>query len=184
MSHVKDVKVDYDYLTELVEKLLNQVHEKDDEGASDTKEKIDKFADGLQDRNYAAKIKNAAKAIMTGVYPTDPGFQYPAKLTSGSDQIILEANNVSIDRLLQEFRIKWGIIDVITSTQMRELFSRHQYGAQDLDDAGQIRDIIAKASANYKVLAHDKEVQALSRIKYRNGLREAVYKLADELTEV
>lgn len=184
MSHVKDVKVDYDYLTELVEQLLNQVHEKDDEGASDTKEKIDKFADGLQDRNYASKIKNAAKAIMSGMYPTDPDFRYPVKLTSGSDQIILEANNVSIDRMLQEFRIKWGIIDVITSAQMRELFSRHQYGAQDLDDAGQIRDMITKASANYKVLAHDKEVQALSRIKYRNGLREAVYKLADELTEV
>lgn len=27
MTHVKDVKVDYDYLTELVEQLLNQVHE-------------------------------------------------------------------------------------------------------------------------------------------------------------
>ena len=27
MTHVKDVKVDYDYLTELVEQLLNEVHE-------------------------------------------------------------------------------------------------------------------------------------------------------------
>lgn len=27
MTHVKDIKIDYDYLTELVEQLLNQVHE-------------------------------------------------------------------------------------------------------------------------------------------------------------
>ena len=31
MIHVKDVKIDYDYLTELVEQLLNQVHEKDED---------------------------------------------------------------------------------------------------------------------------------------------------------
>jgi type I restriction enzyme R subunit len=66
---------------------------------------------------------------------------------------------------------------------MRELFSRHHYGMQDLDDMGQIRDIIAKASKEYKVLAHDEKVQKLSKIKYRNGLREAIYELADELAE-
>ena len=180
-THVKDVKVDYDYLTELVEKLLNQVHDRDDNGAEETREKINQFANGLEDRSYAKKIKNAVTAIITGLYPMDPKFKYPVRLDSGSEIIIQEANNVSIDRLLQEFRIKWGIIDVMTSAQMRELFSRHRYGLQDLDDAGQIRDMIAEASANYKILAHDKGVQALSRIKYRNGLRDAVYELADEL---
>lgn len=183
MTHVKDIKIDYDYLTELVEKLLNQVHDKDHEGAYETREKIDQFANSLDDRNYAEKIKNAATAIITGQYPTDPDFKYPAKLDNGSEKIIMEANNVSVDRMLQEFRIKWGIVDVITSAQMREMFSRHKYGVQDLDDAGQIRDIIAQASVNYQQLSHDTKVQALSRIKYRNGLRDAIYGLADELTE-
>lgn len=183
ITHVKDIKVDYDYLTELVEKLLNQVHDQDDEGAHDTREKINQFANGLEDRNYAEKIKNAATAILTGLYPANPDFKYPARLDSGSEMIIQEANNVSIDRLLQDFRIKWGIIDVITSTQMRELFERHRWGAQDLDNTGQLRDIIARASVNYKELSHDKDVQVLSRIKYRNSLRDAIYELADELTE-
>lgn len=183
MTHVKDIKVDYDYLTELVEKLLNQVHNKDEAGACETREKINQFANGLEDRNYAEKVKNAATAIFTGLYPTDPDFKYPARLDSGSEKIIREANNVSIDRRMQDFRIKWGIIDVITSAQMRELFSRHRYGAQDLDDAGQMRDIIAKASLNYAALSHDKEIQALPKIKYRNGLRAAIYELADGLTE-
>ena len=90
---------------------------------------------------------------------------------------------MSLERLLQEFRIKWGIIDIISSAQMRVLFSRHRYGIQDLDDTGQIQDIIAKASSDYKILSHDADVQALSKIKYRNKLREAIYKLADEVAE-
>lgn len=183
MIHVKDVKIDYDYLTELVEQLLNQVHEKDEEGVRATEAKLYQFANGLEDRNYAGQIVNATKAIITGLYPSDPDFKYPAYLESGSEKIIQEANAVSLERLLQEFRIKWGIIDIISSAQMRVLFSRHRYGIQDLDDTGQIQDIIAKASSDYKILSHDADVQALSKIKYRNKLREAIYKLADELAE-
>lgn len=181
MTHVKDVKVDYDYLTELVEQLLNQVHEGRNEEAKETQDKINQFANGLDDRGYATKIMNATKAIIKGHFPP-AGFdlKYPVKLTD-SEQIIQQANNVSLDRMFLDFRVKWGITDIITSAGMRELFSRHHYGLQDLDDTGQVRDIIAKASSDYKTLAHDKEVQLLSKIKYRNGLREAIYELADEL---
>jgi type I restriction enzyme R subunit len=66
---------------------------------------------------------------------------------------------------------------------MRELFSRHRYGLQDLDDTGQIRDIIAQAAASYTTLAHDEQVQSLPKMKYRNGLRDAIYELADTLVE-
>lgn len=183
MTHVKDVKIDYDYLTELVEQLLNQVHEGKSEDAQETKEKIYQFANGLEDRNYATKITNAAVAIIKGHFPPKgSNFKYPVKL-SDSEQIIQAANNISLDRMFLDFRVKWGMTDIITSSQMRELFSRHRYGIQDLDDAGQIRDMIAQASVDYKVLAHDTEVQSLSRIKYRNSLREAIYELADELAE-
>ncbi len=183
MTHIKDVKIDFDYLTELVEQLLNEVHRGKTEAAKVTQHKINQFANGLDDRNYAKRIINAAGAIIKGFFPPQgSGFKFPAKL-SDSDWIILEANNVSLDRIFLDFRVKWGIADVITSASMRELFSRHNYGQQDLDDMGQIRDIIAKASSSYKTLAHDEEVQNLSKIKYRNSLREAIYRLADELAE-
>lgn len=183
MTHVKDVKVDYDYLTELVEQLMNQVHEGKTEEAKETQEKINQFANGLDDRNYATKIMNAAVAIVKGHFPpADSDFKYPVKL-SDSEQIIQQANNVNLDRMFLDFRVKWGITDIITSAGMRELFSRHRYGLQDLDDTGQIRDIIAQASSDYKTLAHDAEVQSLSKIKYRNGLRDAIYELADKLVE-
>lgn len=183
MTHVKDVKVDYDYLTELVEQLLNQVHEGKDEEAKETQKKINQFANGLDDRNYANKIMNAAGAIIKGYFPpAGSDFKYPAHL-SDSEPIIQQANNISLERLFLDFRVKWGITDIITSVGMRELFSRHRYGLQDLDDTGQIRDIIAQASSEYHVLAHDEAVQSLPRIKYRNSLREAIYELADELVE-
>lgn len=183
MTHVKDVKVDYDYLTELIEQLLNQVHERKNEEAKETQKKINQFANELDDRSYATKIMNAAVAIVKGLFPpAGSDFKYPVKL-SDSEQIIRQANNISLDRMLLDFRVKWGITDIITSAGMRELFSRHRYGLQDLDDTGQIRDIIAQASAGYKTLAHDKKVQSLIKIKYRNGLRDAIYELADELAE-
>ena len=174
MTHVKYVKIDYDYLTELVERLLNEVHEGKKEEAKETKDRIDQFANGLDDRSYANKIMNAANAIIKGHYPPAGAIvKYPMKLQS-SDVIIEQANNVSLDRTFLDFRVKWGITDIITSAEMRELFSKHRYGLQDLDDNGKITDIIAKATLNYTTLAHDEEVQSLSKIKYRNSLREAI----------
>lgn len=177
MTHVKDIKVDYDYLTELVERLLNQIHDKQYQEAKETKEKLNQFADGLDDRKYADMIKNAATAIYKGHFTVE---KYPAKLKE-SDSIIQLASNVNLDRRFQDFRIKWGIIDIVTSAEMRKLFEKHRYGQQDLDDTGQIREIVSEASIDYQTLAHDEDVQLLSKIKYRNGLRSAIYKLADEL---
>jgi len=182
MTHVKDVKVDYDYLTELVEQLLNQIHEQKMQQASETKEKIEQFANGLDDRNYARQIIDAAGAIFKGDYFFEG--KYPVKLDLDSSiKLIKAASGFVTEKKLQNFQIKWGLINIITSTEMLSLFAQHRYGVQDLDDTGQIRDIIAKASVAYQTLANDKHVQTLSKIKYRNGLREAIYKLADEIIE-
>ncbi len=183
MTHIKDVKIDYDYLTELVNQLLNAVHEGRNEEADETKEKIDQFANGLDDRAYATKIMNAADAIRKGEYPhKGAAFTYPANLKD-CEKVIRAANTVRVDRELLNFRGKWGITDIITSAEMRELFSRHHYGKQDLDDAGDMSDIIKRASESYTIMALDEDVQGLSKIKYRNGLRDALYKLADKMME-
>ena len=68
MTHVKDVKIDYDYLTELVTRLLNEVHEQKMEAAAHTREDINRFASGLEDRGHAKEITNAATAIYNGSY--------------------------------------------------------------------------------------------------------------------
>jgi len=66
---------------------------------------------------------------------------------------------------------------------MKALFSHHLNGAQDLDDTGELRDILAKATDDYKTLAHDPEVQALPKIRYRINLSDAIYALADDLVQ-
>lgn len=181
LTHVKDVKVNYDYLTELIEQLLNQVHEDKTEEAKATQEEIRQFANGLDDRGYAGMIIKAAKAIIEKQFPDEySNLTYPYKLES-SEVVIREANNASLDRLFLDFRIKWGLTEVVTSAQMRELFGRHTFGQQDLNDTGQIQRIITGASDNYQTMASDEAVQVLSKIKYRNSLRDAIYKLADEL---
>ena len=186
MTHVKDVKVDYDYLTELIETLLNAVHEGETDRVMETSGKIEQFANGLSDRSYARTILKAAGAIVRGEYPTrESDMTYPVKLRSQGEgeKVIQAASNASIDRTLLDFRVKWGISDIITSAQMRELFSCHRYGKQDLDDAGRLTQTIAEAAKVYKTMATDEAVQVLSKIKYRNGLRSAIYEMADELAE-
>lgn len=181
MTHVKDVKVNYDYLTELVEKLLNQVHEEKTKEAEKTQGEIRQFANGLEDRDYAAKVIKAADAIVKKLFPPEGScFHYPVKLDD-CESIIQEANNASIDKAILHFRVKWGITDVISNIQMRKMFSRHHRGQQDLDDTGQIKSILADAAESYRSMADDPEVQSLSKIRYRNSLRGAIYQLADEL---
>jgi type I restriction enzyme R subunit len=183
LTHVKDVEVNYDYLTELIEMLLNQVHDGEQAQAQRTQSEIRQFANGLEDRAYAAKVINAVAAIMRGDYPTDAtDLKYPYRLKD-SMRVIEEANDVSLEKMLLDFRYQWGITEVVKSADMRELFAHHRYGQQDLDDTGRLRAIIADASESYRVMANDEEVRALSKIKYRNGLREAIYKLADALVE-
>ena len=95
--------------------------------------------------------------------------------------IIQDANNASLDRRFLRFRVKWGITEIVPNAKMHEMFSHHRYGQQDLDDTGWIKFILSQASEGYKQIAESEEVQALSKIKYRNALREAIYELADDL---
>ena len=180
MTHVKDVKIDYDYLTELVTRLLNEVHEQKMEAAAHTREDINRFASGLEDRGHAKEITNAATAIYNGSYQAE---HYPVENLTESDSIIQAANKIILDHILIDFRVKWGITDAINNTQMREMFSRHQYGMQDLDSTGQLRDLITEAGKNYRLLAREPEIRDLNKIRDRNDLRQAIYQLADEMAE-
>lgn len=183
MTHIKDVRIDYDYLTELVNKLLNAVHDCNDVEADEANDQIKKFAYGLDDSKYAAKIINAADAIRKGEYPPEGiTFNYPSDIDD-CEKVISSANNIRVDRIFLDFRIKWGLTEVTTNADMRRMFSCHQFGKQDLDDAGYLSELIKKACSDYTALAKDDDIKNLTKIKYRNSLREAIYKLADELAE-
>lgn len=178
MIHVKQISVNYDYLTELIEELMNAVHEKRMDAAADYREKINDFAMALDDRQYAKQINNAVDAIYNGTYPPEgKNLQYPVKLTSL--EVIEDVNTMIMKDDIFDFRLKWGIIDVISNDEILDLFSRHTAGKQDLDSTGRISKLKKDARKEYQAKAQDKEVAVLNKITYGNELVTALYKFAD-----
>ena len=105
MIHVKQISVNYDYLTELIEALMNAVHEKRMDAAADYREKINDFAMALDDRQYAKQINNAVDAIYKGTYPPEgKTIQYPVKLTSL--EVIEDVNTMIVKDDIFDFRLK------------------------------------------------------------------------------
>ena len=87
---------------------------------------------------------------------------------------------------IQDFNIDKIALDEakkITSEQGYTLKSETLTESDILIGDSEVFTLIKEASIKYEELAHDKKIQALSRIKYRNSLREAIYKLADEQVE-
>ena len=179
MTHVKDVKVNYDYLTELVEELMNAVHEERMEDAEACRGKIQDFAMALEDRQYAKQINKAAEAIYTGEYPPQGSdVAYPVKLDDSKD-IIQEANTMIVKDEIFEFRQKWGIVDCIRSEELLTLFANHVYGKKDFDDTGRMTELKKAARKEYMVKAQDPAVKEMKTIAYGNKLVEAIYDFAD-----
>lgn len=178
MIHVKQISVNYDYLTELIEALMNAVHESRMDAAADYLEKINDFAMALDDRQYAKQINNAVDAIYKGTYPPEgKELQYPVKLTSL--EVIEDVNTMIMKDDIFDFRLKWGIIDVISNDEILDLFSRHTAGKQDLDSTGRISKLKKDARAEYQAKAQDTDIVSLNKIKYGNELVAALYKFAD-----
>lgn len=178
MIHVKQISVNYDYLTELIEALMNAVHESRMDAAADYLEKINDFAMALDDRQYAKQINNAVDAIYKGTYPPEgKKLQYPVKLTSL--EVIEDVNTMIMKDDIFDFRLKWGIIDVISNDEILDLFSRHTAGKQDLDSTGRISKLKKDARAEYQAKAQDTDIVSLNKIKYGNELVAALYKFAD-----
>ena len=183
MTHVKDVQVNYDYLTELVENLLNYVHDGEEEKAQETREKIYDFTKSMDDRAYAKEINNAADAIVKGHYPAaDTELSYPVKL-SKSDDIIRAANEVVLGDKIFNFRLQWGIVDVVSNEELQALIAGHTYGRNDLDSEGKLGKMKRAGAKEYEAKAQDKAIRSLKKVEYRNQLDLAIYKLADSMVE-
>lgn len=65
MERVKEVKVNWDYLEELIADVLNKYHEQDIDGAKESAKQAEEISDQLDDRSYADKIKRFIKRIFS-----------------------------------------------------------------------------------------------------------------------
>lgn len=181
--HLKEVHVDYKYLTELLKKLMNQIHDDQMKEAEKTRDMILEFADTLENPEYAKAIREAAAAIFNKQYPELGSSQeYPVKEIE-VNKVIHQAQQVSIQKKILDFRNKWGITDVISGADFLKLIANHNYGEKDLDEAGTINEILFDGSQVYQTMSDSDEVKSLKKLKYRNSLRQAIYDFADKFVE-
>lgn len=180
--HLKEVTINYDYLTELLEDLLNKVHEQKMDEAAEIKGRIDEFANGIDNRLEAKAITKAADAIIAGDFPPeDSELRYPYKLHN-SQEIVQQAHSASMNRTTDRFIKDWGLQNAISPEQMRSFLLNHHYGKNDLDDQGKISDLLSAGASQYRECAENAQIRELKiKVRYRNQLRRALYALADDL---
>lgn len=177
MEHVKDIEVNYDYLEELIAQLANEVHEKKMEDAANTRKAADQIADQIPDDHYREQVKHFSKDLYEG--NTDVK-DYPVQ-TSDIKQLIKDhAEHRQRVQILQ-FKKRWGLVDIPATKEINNLLDQHTLGADDLNQMGELNNIIHEAQSYYPTDADDPIIRDLHKLKYRNQLRQAFTKFADEL---
>lgn len=177
MEHVKDIEINYDYLQELIAKYANKLHEGDEDAAKEAKEEIDKIVSQLPDRKYANQINNFNEKLKDGTVVINV---YPISSNDIKELILNNADQSQREDILQ-FKKKWGLIDISDSHLLNEIIDNHVQGADDMNNGGELKDIIKEASVVYSTDAEDKEIRSKSKIKYRNSLRQAITEFADDI---
>lgn len=176
MEHVKEVKVNWDYLEGLIVEVMNKYHENDIEGAKKSAEEVKNISDKLEDRTYAAKILRFVKDIFKGKVK----FTYPAQQKQVRG--LIDQNNTDQQRTaIFEYKKKWGLADIESTHLVNDILYKHVVGSDDLNGNGELDNIVREGDMVYKTDAESEEVKRLSKIKYRTHLRRDIKKFADEL---
>lgn len=179
----KEVQVNYDYLTQLLEDLMNATHDDDATVVERTVARLEEFVKELDDENFAADIRRTVELIRNKQFPLpDSHMKYPYQIED-SRELIQQGGNISKDNDMQIFIEKWGMQGVITPQQLRTLISQHIYGQDDLNDGNVVTDILKGAAAQYTKTAKDPLIRDLRKIAYRNRLRAAIKELADQFAQ-
>lgn len=181
MVHIHDVKINYDYLTELIAQMADEVHDDEMEKASKTKSEIHNELSKSDNEKEKYKIQNFVNRIYNKEFVFN---QYPAPrnvelMNKAMDSSQKESNL----KMVTDFVRKWGLDNSIKPKELEVLINKHHYGKEDLDNQNEITDIMIKAKDDYKEIA-TYEVKVLSWIKYRKEFRKAIYILADEIKKI
>ena len=181
MVHIHDVKINYDYLTELIAQMADEVHDDEMEKASKTKSEIHNELSKSDNEKEKYKIQSFVNRIYNKEFVFN---QYPAPrnvelMNKAMDSSQKESNL----KMVTDFVRKWGLDNSIKPKELEVLINKHHYGKEDLDNQNEITDIMIKAKDDYKEIA-TYEVKVLSWIKYRKEFRKAIYIRADEIKKI
>lgn len=178
MVHIKDVKINYDYLMELIAQMADEVHEDEMRKAEKTNEEIDIEISKLENQKEKAKIKNFVAKILSKEFKFE---SYPApRNTEEMSKIIDKFQKDSDMQKVTRFVRKWGIDNSVKPKDLEKLINKHSYGEEDMDKQRELTDIMNGAREDYKEIAAE-EIAKLSWVRYRIEFRKAIYELADEI---
>lgn len=183
MEHVKDVKVNYDYLHDLVAKLMNERHQPThDEEIIENKlrhgleSKIDRMLNQLDDRKYAHQVQHFIQntdKILDDAYPIKG---------RDIDNLIKNHSNNQIIQEINRFKRYWGLSEVREANQLSHLIALHQIGKQDLGRSNALENILRQGQRFYRQNKFtNATIKRLSSVKYHVELNQAIYKLADHI---
>lgn len=179
MEQVKEVKVNWDYLEELIAEVLNRYHDNDIEGAKKSAEQAQTMTDQLEDRSYADKIKRFLKGIFGGKFKAP---KYPVKQQQ-IHSLVNQNNENNMRTAILNYKKKWGLTDITDSQLVNKIIENHVVGADDLNLDGELDNIVREAHSVYKTDAESDEIRKLSKIKYRTHLRRDIIKFADKIKQ-
>ena len=178
MVHIHDVKINYDYLIDLIAKMADEVHDNQMDKAEATRDEIHMEIAKSDNENEKSKVKQFVSKILSKEFVFD---DYPAprdvdKMNQAMDQMQKDANI----QLITTFIRKWGLDNSVKPKELDELIKKHRIGQEDMDKQGELNYIINEAKEDYQYIAED-SVKELSWVKYRIELRKSLYEIADEI---
>ena len=177
MEQVKEIKVNWDYLEELIADVINKYHANDIEGAKESAQKVTTMTDQLDNRAYAEKIKRLLANVFNG---KNVAKNYPV-VQKQIKNLIAENNANNMRAAIFDYKKKWGLADIQSAQLINKIIENHVIGADDLNQADELDTIIREAHSVYKTDADSAEIRNLSKMKYRRNLRHDISKFADEI---
>ena len=178
MIHVHDVNINYDYLTDLIAKMADEIKADQDEEARKTRKDIDVEISKSDDQREKDRFRDFANKIISREFEFD---EYPAPRDYQSmNNAIEKARKDTNMKKLGFFIRKWGLDNCAYPKDLSKIINKHRLGEKDLDKRGELTALMNAAKHDYLELA-DEEISKLSWVKYRNLLRDAFYEIADEI---
>ena len=178
MIHIHDIKINYDYLIELIARMADEVHGNNMEKAEKTRDEIHIEIAKSDNEKEKTKIRSFVDKIFTKEFEFD---RYPAprdveKMNRAMDRVQIESNI----QLITNFIRTWGLDNSIKPKELENLIKKHRLGQEDMDKQGELTAIMNDAKADYKEIAVE-EIAKLTWVRYRIEFRKEFYKMADEI---
>ncbi len=178
MVHIHDVKINYDYLIDLIARMADEVHANEMQKAGGTRDDINQEIAKSDNEKEKTKVRKFVDKIFSKEFVFDA---YPAprdveKMNEAMDRAQRDSNI----QLVTAFIRTWGIDNSTSPKALERLVQKHRPGQEDMDKQGELTEIMNNARTDYKEIA-SKEIAELSWVRYRIEFRRAFYEMADEI---